>query len=566
MEALRERDPRQAGPYTLIGRLGSGAMGSVYLARAADQRLIAVKIVHESLAHEDSFRERFRREIAAASRVSGGRTAAVLNADPAADPPWMAVEYVEGPSLEQQVRASGPMPGAHVFWLASGITAALVEIHRAGVTHRDLKPTNVLLSPDGPRVIDFGIARSADASTLTTTGMVAGSPAFMSPEQAVSGAVTPASDIYCLGAVLFYAATGQPVFGSGPPAAMLYRVVHNDPALQTIADPALRTLIEACLRKDPATRPSLGSILSYAGRSAGTRDPLLLAPALPVTEQLPPVMDPGQDTLLTESQNTQPVHPGQRPDEQPHEQSYASARPPWAGPPDQAALSADTRLAGPAQIRPDLGPPARRPVALIIASTLALLALIGGIAAVALLHRQDRSDRAGQPAVTGTGSPQTPATAPNPATSTASATATAAPASGGPAYLYTLATGPLASLSGTQRSYQQDGFQSSDSTSFRVGCDGTAWPTTFRTVASARRLTGDLLLDSKLAPADLVADVVLTADGKQLGHWQLSRGKDIKLSENVRGATTLELDVTAVSGSCGLATIGYGVIVDGALS
>src|SRR5215471_13539911 len=224
-------DPQRIGPYRLVGRLGSGGMGRVFLGRSAGGRLVAVKVIRDELAQDPHFRMRFGREVAAAKRVGGLFTALVVDADVDGPTPWLATTYVAGPSLADAVSAHGPLPSESVLSLAAGLAEGLAAIHAVSLIHRDLKPSNVLLAHDGPRVIDFGISRAAEASVLTRTGLVVGSPGFMSPEQAEGGEVGPASDVFSLGAVLVFAATAVAPFGTGSTAALIYRVVHSLPRL-----------------------------------------------------------------------------------------------------------------------------------------------------------------------------------------------------------------------------------------------------------------------------------------------------------------------------------------------
>jgi eukaryotic-like serine/threonine-protein kinase len=258
---LRAADPREVGHYQLLGRLGTGGMGQVYLARSPGGRLVAVKVIRPELAEERGFRARFAREVAAARLVSGLFTAALVDADPEAETPWMATAYVPGPSLADAVEDHGPLPESSVLALAAGLAEALHAIHSAGVVHRDLKPSNVLLADDGPRVIDFGISRAAERSILTTSGSLMGSPGFLSPEQAEGRPVAAPSDVFSLGAVLTYAATGDGPFGSGPTPALLYRVVNTAPELSRVPR-LLRPVLERCLAKDPSARPSLAELLA----------------------------------------------------------------------------------------------------------------------------------------------------------------------------------------------------------------------------------------------------------------------------------------------------------------
>ncbi|MEU8525154.1 MULTISPECIES: serine/threonine-protein kinase [Streptomyces] len=261
MDPLNPEDPVAIGPFRLLGRLGVGGMGRVFLARSTGGRTVAVKVVHAELAEQDEFRRRFTREVAALERVGGTGTAPVLGSDTAAEAPWVAIGYVPGPSLRTVVAdESGPLPPPSVRALAAGLARALTHIHAAGLVHRDLKPSNVLLTVDGPQIIDFGIARAVDTITdggLTSTGAVVGSPGFMSPEQVRGERLTPASDVFCLGSVLVYAATGRAPFGTADSGvhATMFRIAHDEPDL-TGLPPELAGLARACLAKDPADRPS----------------------------------------------------------------------------------------------------------------------------------------------------------------------------------------------------------------------------------------------------------------------------------------------------------------------
>jgi serine/threonine protein kinase len=261
---LQPGDPQQIGPYRLRGQLGVGGMGRVFLGFSAGGRPVAVKVVRPDLAADPEFRARFRREVAVARRVSGQFTAPLIDADLDSPMPWLATAYVAGPSLADAVAEHGLLPAAKVLELAAGLAEGLSAIHAAGVVHRDLKPSNVLLAQDGPRLIDFGISRAVEASALTHTGVVVGSPGFMSPEQAEGREVGPASDIFSLGAVLAFAATGQGPFGAGSTPALVYRVVYSPPSLDRV--PAeVRPLIERCLDKDPARRPAARNLLAETG-------------------------------------------------------------------------------------------------------------------------------------------------------------------------------------------------------------------------------------------------------------------------------------------------------------
>jgi hypothetical protein len=240
-------------------------MGEVYLGKSPGGRLVAIKLIRPDLAEERGFRSRFASEISAARNVSGIYTAAVVDADADAELPWMATVYVPGPSLTDAVEDNGPLPVDSVLALAAGLAEALQAIHRVGLVHRDLKPSNVLLATDGPRVIDFGISLALERSMMTATGMVMGSPGFMSPEQARGQREVGApTDVFSLGAVLAFAATGNGPFGTGPTPALLYRVVSEPPDLTGVPD-RLSALIGQCLAKDPAERPTPTEILATLG-------------------------------------------------------------------------------------------------------------------------------------------------------------------------------------------------------------------------------------------------------------------------------------------------------------
>ncbi|WP_030162028.1 protein kinase domain-containing protein [Streptomyces sp. NRRL S-244] len=273
MQPLEAGEPRTIGAYRLLGRLGSGGMGRVYLGRSAGGRTVAVKIVHPHFASDEEFRARFRREVEAARRVGGEWTAPVLDADPDAAVPWVATGYVAGPSLGGAVAAHGPLPEASVRAVGEGLARALVAVHGLGLVHRDVKPSNVMLTLDGPRLIDFGIARATDGTaSLTSTGVSIGSPGYMSPEQILGKGITGAADVFSLGAVLAFAATGRPPFTGDNSATLLYKVVHEPPELDAVPAGGLRELIAACLAKAAADRPAppeIAQALSGALRAPG---------------------------------------------------------------------------------------------------------------------------------------------------------------------------------------------------------------------------------------------------------------------------------------------------------
>ncbi|MFI6699242.1 serine/threonine-protein kinase [Streptomyces sp. NPDC050509] len=277
MQPLDTGDPSAIGPYRLLGRLGAGGMGRVYLGRSAGGRTVAVKAVHPHFATDEEFRARFRREVDAARRVGTGPggprwSAPVLDADPEADVPWVVTGYVAGPSLTQAVAGHGPLPETSVRALGAGLAEALAAVHALGLIHRDVKPSNVLLALDGPRLIDFGIARATEGATsLTSPGVSVGSPGYMAPEQILGRNVGGAADVFSMGAVLTYATTGASPFpGDSSAAALLYKVVHEEPDLGALRG-ELREVVARCLAKDPAARPApaeVGRLLAPEGAGA----------------------------------------------------------------------------------------------------------------------------------------------------------------------------------------------------------------------------------------------------------------------------------------------------------
>jgi len=265
LEPLRRWDPERIGPYALLGRLGAGAMGQVYLGRSTAGRLVAVKTIKIEFAEEAGFRARFAQEVAAARRVSGVFTAAVVAADPEADMPWLATAYVPAPSLTKLVRSCGPLPVPATRWLAAGCAEALESIHSAGLVHRDLKPSNVLVAPDGPRVIDFGVARAAERIQLTVTSGAVGTPAYMAPEQARdTRQASMASDMFSLGATLLFAATGHAPYQGETVMDVLVRLATEPPDLDGLPG-ELTDMVTACLERSPRKRPASATLLAQLG-------------------------------------------------------------------------------------------------------------------------------------------------------------------------------------------------------------------------------------------------------------------------------------------------------------
>ncbi|AZM56336.1 hypothetical protein DMA15_30195 [Streptomyces sp. WAC 01529] len=275
-EALQAGDPDQVGPYRIVARLGAGGMGRVYLGRSRGGRPVAVKVVRPDLADDTGFRHRFAREITAARRVNGAFTAGVIDADPHGSPAWLATVYVPGISLGEAVATHGPWPQERVLALGAGLAEALEVVHAARVVHRDLKPSNVLLAADGPRVIDFGISVADEASALTRSGMVVGSPGFMSPEQITGNPVTPACDVFSLGSVLVFTATGAGPFGSGLAHAVNFRAVYEEPDLQRVPN-SLRAVVAKCLTKDPSRRLSVPELLEQLAVTHGGRQAVAMS-------------------------------------------------------------------------------------------------------------------------------------------------------------------------------------------------------------------------------------------------------------------------------------------------
>ncbi|WP_052850882.1 serine/threonine-protein kinase [Streptomyces avicenniae] len=279
MMRLRREDPRVIGAFRLHRRLGAGGMGVVYLGSDRRGQRVALKVIRPDLAEDQEFRSRFAREVSAARRIRGGCTARLVAADLDAPKPWFATQYVPGPSLHDKVAEVGPLSAAETAAIGAALAEGLVAVHEAGVVHRDLKPSNILLSPKGPRIIDFGIAWSTGASTLTHVGTAVGSPGFLAPEQVRGQGVTPASDVFSLGATLAYAALGDSPFGQGSSEVMLYRVVHEEPQLDGVPA-ALAPLLRSCLSKSPKERPStlqlslrLKEIATREARGVGQRVP-----------------------------------------------------------------------------------------------------------------------------------------------------------------------------------------------------------------------------------------------------------------------------------------------------
>src|SRR5215475_7292628 len=385
---LHRRDPDRVGPYALLGRLGAGSMGRVYLGKSAAGRLVAVKTIKSEYAEEADFRARFTQEVAAARQVSGVFTAAVVAADPDAEVPWLATAYVPAPTLARLVETCGPLPVPVVRWLAAGCAEALESIHDAGLIHRDLKPSNVLVSPDGPRVIDFGVARAVERLQLTTTHGTVGTPAYMAPEQARdTRQATTASDVFSLGSTLLFAATGHAPYQGETVTDVLVQLVTEAPDLSDLPS-ELSAIVTGCLDRDPGQRPAPAELVadlapyvdSEAGREFGPASLPDAGRALMQEYQQRP-QAPARLTDAAEEEATvgsQPAPPAQH-------RSPVPARPPGRG------RRGRRRNAG--GWVPARGPHGGRAAPLIVAASAVVVVLvgIGGLAGVWIDRAGNRS-------------------------------------------------------------------------------------------------------------------------------------------------------------------------------
>jgi serine/threonine protein kinase len=292
-----ENQLERIGSYAVVRELGAGGMGTVYLARSRGGRLLAVKVARPELAADVAFRARFRVEVDAARRVGGFHTAQVVDADPEGEPPWLATAYVPGPTLAHLIITEEPMAEGELRQLGAALAEALQAVHGCGLVHRDLKPGNIIMAPDGPRVVDFGIARAVESTRLTMTGHAFGTPGYLAPEQAEGREVTGAADVFALGAVLVAAAGGS-AFGEGTPMMLMYRSVHADADLSPVPE-GICGIVGACLEKDPARRPTTEQLLdAFTGVVDAPHPPTLVVP--PPNLVAPPTEDgPGQTRELT---------------------------------------------------------------------------------------------------------------------------------------------------------------------------------------------------------------------------------------------------------------------------
>ncbi|MFF0464310.1 outer membrane protein assembly factor BamB family protein [Streptomyces mexicanus] len=378
VDQLTQHDPRRIGPFEVLGRLGAGGMGLVYLARSASGRRVAIKTVRTELAEDQLFRVRFTREVEAARAVSGFYTAAVVDADPRAAVPWLATAYVPAPSLEEIVTECGPLPVQAVRWLAAGVAEALQSIHGAGLVHRDLKPSNVLVVEDGPRVIDFGIASGVSNTRLTMTNVAVGTPAYMSPEQAKdSRSVTGASDVFSLGSTLVFAATGHPPFHGANPVETVFMLLREGPDLEGLPE-ELRPLIESCMRMDASARPTPADLQAQLAPhlfAAGSDDSGTASAWLP--ERAVSLIESRRGGRTT----TQPAAPGPRSGGRPPVPPPPSHDPVVPAPPVPTAPPAPPVPAAPAPVAAPASmaaAPAPAPVGASVPAPVAAPAATGG--------------------------------------------------------------------------------------------------------------------------------------------------------------------------------------------
>jgi WD40 repeat protein len=458
VDGLLPGDPGQIGPFRLLGRLGQGGMGRVFLGSSPGGRRVAIKIVHPHYADDPEFRRRFAREVAAARRVGGFHTALVVDADPNADPPWMATAYVPGPSLASAVAEQGPLAESAVRELGAALAEGLAAIHACGIIHRDLKPGNVILADDGPRIIDFGIAKGTDATELTASHAVIGSLRYMSPEQLNDQELTAQSDVFALGTVLAYAATGRDPFAAPTVPAVINRILNDPPKLEPLTGD-LRAIIADCLAKEPGNRPTTGDLLAHFTRSEphdqtviGAREPaVVVEPATAPPEPVPTPPEP-----VPAEPEPVPAEPEPVPAAEPSQDSTINVAV-AARQPAPESRTAQSEVAA-TTTRPSRPARNRRRAGLIAAGSSAVIAL-AVVAALALSQHPARTlsatgTRASTPPATGTRAsvspsaahshpasrPPTPTSPATLASATGSLIATLTPPSG--ANMYSLAFSP----------------------------------------------------------------------------------------------------------------------------
>ncbi|MFD6449028.1 protein kinase [Promicromonospora sp. NPDC060204] len=425
---LEPGDPQELGGYPLLGRIGAGGMGAVYLAETRTGRKLALKAILREHVQDPEFRTRFRREAAAAMKVRGRFLATLIDADPDGDQPWLAVEYVAGPALSAVVRTQGPLPEPDVRRILAGVAEALRSVHQVGIVHRDLKPSNILLAQDGPYVIDFGIAQGSDSTSLTRTGLKVGTPAFMAPEQVRGSLATPAADVWALGAVALYAATGQRAFGEGDTTVVYYRVVHEEPDLSGCPE-WLLPLVQACLAKDPEARPGLPEVLDFLnevpadGRTGAAK---ILPAGAGGAAGAAGAAAGSEDDDATALRDDGTVVRADGPTSAAATSSTTSASEPAAGPASRPASEPAPEPASGTEPEPQA--PRRglltRPITWIVAA--AVVVIVGGGTTAAVLGLRSGEAEAG---TTGTPTASGPASEPAPASGEPSASAPTAPPS-----------------------------------------------------------------------------------------------------------------------------------------
>ena len=400
---LEAGDPTVIGGYRISGRLGQGGMGRVYLSHTPGGRPVAIKLVRAELADDADFRRRFQREVRAAQQVQGLYTAPVIDSDTEGPQPWVATAYVAGPSLHAAVTEHGPLPVPAAARTLAGIAEALQAIHGAGIVHRDLKPSNVLLAADGPRVIDFGIARAADATALTHSGVTVGTPAFMAPEQALGRPATAAADVFALGHIAVFATTGEPAFGEATTPAVLYRIVHEEPELSDVPE-GLREIAARCLAKDPEERPTPAEVIELCRPLAADLEPesqAWLPPA--VVEDIDRYTATVTSAAPPPAPTTPPVtHPPTTPAAQPAaglpptpQPSAPQAQGAQAHPGQAPATPPGTPTGTLATQTPPPAAPRRRGRLVLIVAAAVLLGLLGGLLGASLLNGGDKDGKAG---------------------------------------------------------------------------------------------------------------------------------------------------------------------------
>jgi eukaryotic-like serine/threonine-protein kinase len=502
-------DPRQVGRFTVLGLLGEGGMGRVFLGRSPGGRAVAIKVIRAGLASDPAFQARFSHEVAAARAVGGFYTAPVVDADTTGPHPWLAVAYVAGPSLLDAVMVSGPLPPSAIRRLGLGLAEALQAIHAAGVVHRDLKPSNVLLAADGPRVIDFGIARAAESSSLTRTGTIMGSAGFMAPEQIIGGDVGPAADVFALGAVLTFAATGQGPFGEGRTEALAYRVVHAEPVLDWLPEPP-RGLVARCLAKDPRQRPDPGGVITSlaaipaAGPEAGEGwlpEPVermvgqhqAVETAAMAMSPAPPTQPPREDVAAPTMPSYQPAEPVPA---APVPAPVPAAPVPAPAPPPPVVPG--PVVPGPVVPGPVVPGPGRRPRGWILGAVglVVVLAVAGFVAANRL-----SAHTPAPPASTSPPPAASPAAASSPASSTPpspSGTGSAGLAGSGPAAVVQAYYAAINNHNcGTAWSLGGDNISAANGQSYQQFCQG--FSDTSRDVLTVDSVAGDTVTVTVLA-------------------------------------------------------------------